>query len=105
MNDDTILSLGSLSKELLGAEAFTALVAMFRQQCAADILKTQQHETKKREFIYASSQGFEEFLGLMAHFAEAFDKLPHHQDNTPDAHAPDPIDDPSVHDIYDGYPN
>jgi hypothetical protein len=102
MNDDTILSLGSLSKELLGHEAFTALVAMFRQQCAADILKTQQHETKKREFIYATSQGFDEFLGLMAQFAEAFDKLPQHQDNNPAVSAPDPLDDPSVHDIYDG---
>lgn len=101
MNDETILALGGFSKELLGAEAFTALVAMFRQQCAADILKTQQHETKKREFIYASSQGFEEFLGLMAHFAEAFDKLPQHQDNS-SVTAPDPFDDPSVHDIYDG---
>lgn len=101
MNDETILALGGFSKELLGAEAFTALVAMFRQQCAADILKTQQHETKKREFIYASSQGFEEFLGLMAHFAEAFDKLPQHQDQNHVVEA-DPIDNDSVHDIYDG---
>lgn len=102
MNDEQILTLGSFAKELLGAEAFTALVAMFRQQCAADILKTQQHETKKREFIYASSQGFEEFLGLMAHFAEAFDKLPQHQDQNTAVAAPDPFDDPSVHDLYDG---
>lgn len=99
MNDDTILNLGSLSKELLGHEAFMALAAVFRQQCAADILKTQPHEAKKREHIYATSQGFEEFLGLMAHFAEAFDKLPQHRDQNP-ATAPDPVDDPAVHDIY-----
>jgi hypothetical protein len=105
MNDDTILALGGFSKELLGAEGFQALVAMFRQQCAADILKTQPHETKRREYLYATAQGFEEFLGLAAHFAEAFDKLPQHQDNTPHVSAPDPIDDPSVHDIYDGHPN
>jgi hypothetical protein len=104
MNDDTILALGGFSKELLGAEGFQALVAMFRQQCAADILKTQPHETKAREYIYASCQGFEEFLGLAAKFAEAFDKLPQHQDNNPDTSAPDPLDDPSVHDIYDGAP-
>jgi hypothetical protein len=102
MNDDTILALGGFSKELLGAEGFQALVAMYRQQCAADILKTQPHETKAREFIYASCQGFEEFLGLAAKFADAFDKLPQHQDNQPAVSTPDPFDDPSVHDIYDG---
>lgn len=102
MNDDTILALGGFSKELLGAEAFQALVAMFRQQCAADILRTQPHETKAREFLYATSRGFDEFEGLLAKFAEAFDKLPQHQDNIPAVHAPDPFDDPSVHDIYDG---
>jgi hypothetical protein len=103
MNDDTILALGGFSKELLGAEAFQALVAMYRQQCAADILKTQPHETKAREFIYASCQGFEEFLGLAAKFADAFDKLPQHQDNSPAPNfGADPFDDPRVHDIYDG---
>lgn len=100
MNDDTILALGGFCKELLSAEAFQALVQMHSQQCAADILATQPSETKHREFIYASYQGFESFLGLAKKFADAFDKLPQHQ---PDAPAPDQdIDDPSVHDIYDG---
>jgi hypothetical protein len=103
MNDDTILALGGFSKELLGSETFQALVAMFRQQCAADILRTQPHEVKAREFIYATCRGFDEFEGLMAKFAEAFDSLPQHQDNNTTRTAPDPIDDPSVHDLYDGH--
>jgi hypothetical protein len=104
MNDDTILALGSFCKELLGAEAFQALVQMHSQQCAADILATQPHETKAREGIYAAYQGFESFLGLTKKFADAYDKLPHLQNI--DAPAPgqidDEFDDPSVHDIYDG---
>lgn len=100
MNDDTILALGSFSKELLGAEAFQALVQMYSQQCAADILGTKPHETKEREQIYASYQGFEGFLDLAKKFADAFDAL-HTQDNQ--VVAPDQdFDDPSVHDIYDG---
>lgn len=102
MNDDTILALGSFCKELLGAEAFQALVQMHSQQCAADILATQPHETKSREFTYASYQGFESFLALAKKFAEAYDKLPQHQDNSPAVTALDQFDDPSVHDIYDG---
>lgn len=102
MNDDTVYALGGFCKELLGAEAFQALVQMHSQQCAADILATQPTETQSREFIYASYQGFESFLGLAKKFADAFDKLPQHQANEPDAVAPDQFDDPSVHDIYDG---
>lgn len=99
MNDETILSLGGFCKELLGAEAFQALVQMYSQQCAADILGTKPHETKAREQIYASYMGFEGFLDLAKKFAEGFDNLA----NIKPAAAPDQdIDDPSVHDIYDG---
>jgi hypothetical protein len=102
MNDDTILALGGFCKELLGAEAFQALVQLHEQQCASDIMRTQAHETKRREYLYAAYQGFQEFKVLAEKFAEAFDALPQHQDNSPAVTAPDPTDDPSVHDIYDG---
>lgn len=103
MNDDTVLALGGFCKELLGAEGFQALMTMYKQQCAVDILNTQPHETKAREFIYASSQGFESFIYLARKFAMAFDKLPQHQDNQLVAYsATDYDDDASVHDIYDG---
>jgi hypothetical protein len=104
LNDSTILALGGFCKELLGAEAFKALVAMFEQQCAVDILNTQPHETKARDYIHASHQGFQSFLGLTRKFADAFDQLPQHQDNQSAApgHDEEDLDDPSVHDIYNG---
>jgi hypothetical protein len=104
LNDDTILALGGFCNELLGAEAFKALVAMYEQQCAVDILNTQPHETKARDYIHASHQGFQSFLGLTRKFADAFNKLPQHQENQSDApdQSEDDLDDPSVHDIYDG---
>lgn len=106
MNDETILALGGFCKELLSSEAFQALVQMHSQQCAVDILATAAHETKKRDYIHASYQGFENFLALAKDFAAGFDKLqadlgsPTTTATTSDA--PDIDDDPSVHDIYDG---
>ena len=76
MNDDTISALGGFCTELLSSEDFQALVAMYSQQCAADILQTKPNETKAREQIYASYLGFEGFLALTRKFAEAYEK-PH----------------------------
>jgi hypothetical protein len=104
LNDETISALGGFSLELLSNEAFKALVAMYEQQCAADILKTAPHETKMREQIYASYLGFEGFLALVRKFAEAAETLATTQSKQVDT-APDPIDDPSVHDIYTGHQN
>lgn len=100
MNDETISALGGFCTELLGAEAFQALIAMYSQQCAADILATKPHETKAREQLYASYLGFENFLALTKKFSEAFEKL--QQNDNPVFTPDDIIDDPSVHDIYDG---
>lgn len=99
MNDDTILALGGFCKELLGDEAFKALVSLYEQQCASDLMRTQPHESKRREQMYASYRGFEDFLGLARDFANAHEKLT----NPDTVDAPDQIDDPSVHDIYDGH--
>lgn len=104
MNDETISALGGFCTELLGTEAFQAMIHMYSQQCAVDMLNTQPHEIKKREFTYASYQGFEEFLALVKKFSEAHTKLLEteapKQSNvtTPDGF--DVEDDPSVHDIY-----
>lgn len=102
MNDETISQLGGFCVELLSDEAFKALVAMYEQQCAADMLKTEPHEAKRREQIYASYLGFEGFLSLARDFAEGHAKLIREQTNQT-VDAPDPIDDPSVHDIYHGH--
>jgi hypothetical protein len=91
-----ILELGVFSKDLLASEAFQALTQLYSQQCAADILNTKPHETKAREQIYASYQGFEGFLALAKKFAETGETL------TAPTETEDTTDDPRVHDIYDG---
>lgn len=104
MNDETISALGGFCTELLGTEAFTAMIQMYSQQCAVDILNTQPHELKAREGIYASYQGFEGFLSLVKKFSDAHTKLLETEATkqttvtTPDGF--DVEDDPSVHDIY-----
>lgn len=83
--------------ELLSAEAFQALITMYEQQCAVDILRTEPHELKRREQIYAAYLGFEGFLALTRKFADAAqaNAKPTTVETTPDR-----SDDPSVHDIY-----
>lgn len=102
MNDEQILALGGFCKELLGDSAFHALVHLHEQQCASDLMRTQPHEAKRREYLYAAYQGFQEFRVLAEKFAEAFDALPQHQDHSPVVAEIDPVDNDSVHDIYDG---
>lgn len=75
MNDETISALGGFSKELLGDARFKALVQLFGQQMATDMLATMPHETKKREGLHAAYSGFTEFTDLLTTFAEAYDKL------------------------------
>lgn len=97
MNDDLILQLGGFCTELLGSEDFSALTQLYSQQCASDILRTQPHETKARESIYASYQGFEGFLALAQKFSEAYSKI-NEQQNAAETTVDE--DDPGVHDIY-----
>lgn len=89
--------LGSFSKDLLGSEAFQALQQLFSQQCAADMIATQPHESKKREQIYASHLGFEQFIDLMKKFAKAYDQI----ENPEQPDYLDIIDDPDVHNIHE----
>jgi hypothetical protein len=75
LNDDTIMTLGEFCKGLLGDERFQALMQLFGQQMAADMLATLPHEAKKREGIHAAYSGFTEFTDLMSKFAEAAETL------------------------------
>jgi hypothetical protein len=102
MNDESILQLGGFCTELLGSEMFDAMTKLYSQQMAVDILQTQPHEQKRREGIYASYQGFEEFLALLRDFSKAHTELLQKLEKPVD-HSQrhlDEIDDPSVHDIY-----
>jgi hypothetical protein len=67
--------LGAFAKELLGDHRFKAMVDLFNQQMAADMLNTAPHEHKKREGVYAAYQGFTEFTKLMQQFSDAFDSV------------------------------
>lgn len=75
MNDNDILTLGLYCKEALGDARFTALIQLYGQQCAADMLNTQPHESKRREGIHAAYVGFTGFTDLMSKFAEAYTTL------------------------------
>jgi hypothetical protein len=64
-----------LQRNLFGDERFTALIQLFGQQMAADMLNTAPHEAKRREGIHAAYSGFTEFTSLMSKFAEAAETL------------------------------
>jgi nucleoside 2-deoxyribosyltransferase len=99
MDDATILELGGFCTELLSSEAFAALTAMYSQQCATDILKTDPKAVKEREGIYAAYQGFSEFLALTQKFSVAHTKLIEKQ-NAAETTPVDDFDHEGVHDIY-----
>lgn len=69
------MTLGMFCKDMLGDERFKALIALFGQQMAADMLNTAPHEAKKREGLHAAYTGFVEFTSLMSKFAEAYETL------------------------------
>ena len=96
MNDDLLADLGGFCYELLGEQRFQALIQLYDQQCAADILGTKTDAKEARERIYHEHNGVASFVALMAKFAETFDKL-----TAPPPDHLEPQDDPAVHDIYD----
>lgn len=69
------MNLGAFCKECLGDERFNALIQLFGQQMAADMLNTAPHEAKRREGLHAAYSGFTEFTSLMSKFAEAAETL------------------------------
>ena len=75
MDDETVMNLGAFCKECLGDERFNALIQLFGQQMAADMLNTAPHEAKRREGLHAANSGFTEFTSLMSKFAEAAETL------------------------------
>ena len=69
------MTLGEFCKGLLGDGRFNALIQLFGQQMATDMLNTAPHEAKRREGIHAAYSGFTEFTSLMSKFAEAGETL------------------------------
>lgn len=97
MNEEIISALGGFCTELLNSEDFDALCKYFAQQSAVDILNTDPKNSREREAIYASYQGFESFLALTKKFSDAYN---HKQPKQNVEETTQDFDDPSVHDIY-----
>lgn len=98
MTEDQKLALGSYCTGLLGDETFQALIDLYSQQCAFDLLNTEPKHKEERESIYASYQGFTGFLALLTKYASDHAKRIHKlnvEETTPVDE-----DDQSVHDIY-----
>jgi len=74
MSEETKGLLGQFAFELLKDDRYTALKQMFGQQMAVDILNTAPNETKKREYLHASYNGFGEFERLMQSFADHYER-------------------------------
>jgi hypothetical protein len=75
MTDDEIIELGQYSEDLLSNYQFNNLAVHFEQSVIRDMLRTEAHELKKREGIYASFLGFKEFLECARAVIAAKDKL------------------------------
>ena len=65
MTNDEIISLGDFAVALREHPHFITLIKQFELQKVAHFLGTDDHESKKREGIYASLSGFRDFLGNM----------------------------------------
>lgn len=93
MDADTIVSVGNFCETLLLNPTFQFLSGWFEQSSVAELLATQPHETKSRESIYNKITAHREFLSLLK---EMVDK----KNAALAPHQTDPLDDPSVHEIY-----
>ncbi len=99
MDNETIVGLGSYCEQLLCDPNFQFLSAYFEQNAAAELLSTKPHETKLRESIYARVTAHREFLTTMSSFVKQKTDLD--QLTAPKDHL-DEIDDPAVHNIFEG---
>lgn len=100
MDPETLESVGSYSEQLLTDPTFQFISAFFEQTAAAELLATKPHETKLRESIYARVAAHREFLSTLHSFVKQKDEVL--AKKAPTDHL-DEIDDPAVHNIYEGH--
>jgi hypothetical protein len=72
---DEIVALGEYCEQLIRDDSFDTLCKEFQLRNAADIMRTEPHETKKREGIYAANRGYDDFIGLMRAYISARDQI------------------------------
>lgn len=70
-SDSQIIAMGTFTKELLSSDAFCELYKEYTDQSLANIVSSQPHEVKVREFEYAKLQAVAGFVSHMAGLAEA----------------------------------
>ncbi len=70
-----IFELGEYCETLMRQEFFNQLCAEFEDQTIRHMLQTLPHESEKREGIYASMRGHQDFLGLLMSYAEAANNM------------------------------
>lgn len=74
-NEDEVVALGDYCETLMRDGSFNSLCEEFQLQNAQFLLRTEPHEQKKRESIYAANRGYAEFIGLMGAYISARDEI------------------------------
>ena len=92
MDSHTITELGGFAEQTLCDPRFHAICDKFNEMTIAGMLATKPDEVKKREQIYATYNGYNEFLAFLQQLNIESRKL----QEPPVDH----LDDPDVHDIY-----
>lgn len=75
MTDDEIVALGSFCETVLSQHAWTVITDQFEQQLFLHMMQTKPHELKAREGIYATYQGFQDFVSHMKAIVAQKDKI------------------------------
>jgi hypothetical protein len=93
MTEEEMVVLGEYSETTLTNPWFNKILNEFDKATVGVMLATKPSEADVREKTFASVYALREFLSFMQDFVVAKNKL-----TNPVVH--DPLDDPSVHDIY-----
>ena len=74
-SEDEVVAMGDYCEQLMRDDAFNSLCQEFSLQNALYILRTEPHETKKRESIYAANRAYSDFIGLMSEYVSRRDEI------------------------------
>ena len=75
MTEDEIVTLGNYCEGLLQNHLFTKVLSEFERQLFDHMMRTEAHEQKKREGIYATCRGVQDLLGHMHAIVTERDKI------------------------------
>jgi hypothetical protein len=78
--EQEIYELGQYCHSLMQQSFFNQLCAEYEEDTVRHMLQTLPHEVDKRERIYASMRGQQDFLGLLMAYVEAGHKIANKDD-------------------------